>query len=820
MNPSEQQTAIYKVALLGSGTMGSQIAAHCANAGLDTLLYGLGSDSSDPDSARSAINRLQKLKPAPFAISDWRDYLQPANYEQLQLLGDCDLVIEAVSEDLAVKQDLYKKITPHLKEDCILASNTSGIQIEKLADGLEPNLRFRFCGIHFFNPPRYMELLELIPSSHTSSAVIYDLEAFATSRLGKHIVVAKDTPGFIANRLGLFALMSTLHHAAKMDLNFDLVDELTGRLIGHPKSATFRTIDLVGIDILKNVCTNLYNELTDDPWRFIFQFPDYLETLIANNRLGQKSGAGIYQKQDDGSIYVLDKHTQDYVPRQRQLDDDIKEIKEAAAENDRLDFQALAASDNKQAQFLYAIHRDLFHYAAHHANTVAHSLRDIDVALRWGFGWQQGIFEHWQRIGWQTVCQLIQHDIVHKKTLCDAPLASWTANANCRMIYFDGKVWSPERNAYITASDHPIYRKQLFALSFCGEAQPGKTIFENESLRLWHDDDDIAVVGFKTKMHTLNYQAITGLAEAIKIAEQDYQGLIVWQQQAPFCAGANLLEVLLAAKVGKFTKTSMLSQAKTLFLQLAKPELPSIGDLPPIDTVIEELQNTFMYLRNSRIPTVAAVQGLALGGGCELLLHCDHVVAALESYIGLVEIGVGLLPAGGGCKEMAYRAYRESIDGDIYSRLQAYYRNIATAKVSTSAIEARQMGYLRPSDTVVMNAYELLYVAKHYVRAIAAGGYCPPRPAQSLKTAGSATAANFKGYVANLHCGNYISDYDRYLADTVAEVLCVAQLPANQTVTAKWFLKNERRAFLSLLDENKTQARIEHMLKHNKALRN
>ena len=796
--------------------MGSQIAAHCANAGLDTLLFGISSDVSDHDSAGYAINRLRKLKPPPLATADSCDYLTASDYQQLHLLSDCDLVIEAISEDLSLKQELYKKITPHLKKDCILASNTSGIRIEKLADALDSDLQARFCGMHFFNPPRYMELLELIPSSRTDSSVISELEMFATARLGKHIVVAKDSAGFIANRLGLFALMSTLHHAEQMDLGFDLVDELTGRLIRRPKSATCRTIDLVGIDILKNVCSQLHEELTDDPWRSVFKFPEYLETLIAKNHLGAKSGAGFYQKQKDGTIYVLDRHTQNYVARRKYTDNDIKDI----VKNHALDFVAAATTDNKYLQFLYAIQRDLFHYAAYHALAIAHSLRDIDTALRWGFGWQQGIFEHWQSIGWQAVCQCIQQDIVSGKTICNVPLADWASNPNCRMIYFDDKVWSPKNNTYTAISKHPLYSKQSYALSFCGQPQPGKTIWENEALRLWHDGDEIAVVGFKTKMHTLNYQAITGLAKAIKIAEQNYQGLIIWQQQAPFCAGANLLEVLLAAKVGKFTKTSLLSQTKTLLLHLAKPELPQIDDLPPIDTVIEQLQNTFMYLRNSHIPTVAAVQGLALGGGCELLLHCDHVVVALESYIGLVEIGVGLLPAGGGCKEMAYRAYRKSIDGDIYTQLQAYYRNIATAKISSSALEAKQMGYLRSSDTVIMNAYELLYVAKQYVRALDASGYHPPKAEQSFSVAGATAAANFKGYVANLHKGNYISDYDRYLADTIAEVLCGAPLVANQKIDAKAFLKNERRAFLSLLNEKKTQARIEHILKHNKPLKN
>lgn len=820
MSPSERPPAIYKIALLGCGTMGSQIAAHCANAELDTLLYGMSDDVSDPDSAAYALNRLHRLKPPPLVATELCDYITAVDYRQLNLLADCDLVIEAVSEDLAIKQSLYEKITPYLKDNCILASNTSGLRIEKLADGLEAKLQSRFCGMHFFNPPRYMELLELIPSGYTDPLVISDLEAFATAKLGKHIVVAKDTPGFIANRLGLFALMNTLYHAEKAGLSFDLVDELTGPLIGRPKSATFRTIDLVGIDVLKDVCTHLYDELADDPWRAIFKCPDYIEMLITKKRLGQKSGSGIYQKQKDGTIHVLDRQTGKYVPRQKLLDDGITEIKEKAIKNRSLDLEFLASSDNRQAQFLYAIHRDLFHYVAYHARSVAHSLRDIDLALRWGFGWQQGIFELWQKIGWQTVCRLIQRDIVSKKTFCKVPLPNWTLNPNCRMIYFNGKVWSPEHDAYTTITKHPIYRKQLFALSFCGEPQPGKTLLENESLRLWHNGDDIAVVSLKTKMHTLNYQAISGLAQAIQIAERDYRGLIVWQQHAPFCAGADLLEVLLAAKVGRLTKTSLLSQAKTLLLRLSKPELPSIDDLPPISSVIEELQNTFMYLRNSRIPTVAAVQGLALGGGCELLLHCDHVVAASESYIGLVEIGVGLLPAGGGCKEMAYRAYCESADGDPFTRLQTYYRHIATAKVSAGALQARQMGYLRPSDTIVMNAYELLYVAKQYVAALNAGGYRPPRPEQRFRVAGSTVAANLKGYVANLHQGRHLSDYDRHLADTIADVLCASELAADLEVNAKWFLNNERRAFLSLLNRSETQDRIEHMLKHNKALRN
>lgn len=817
MNLSERQLPIRKVALLGSGTMGSQIAAHCVNAALPTILYGLSSDPVDPNSAAYAINHLRQMKPPPLVDADLTHSLIAADYQQLDLLKTCDLVIEAVSEDLTVKQGLYEKIAPYLREDCILVSNTSSISIEKLASNLPADLQSRFCGMHFFNPPRYMGLVELIPSSHTASSILFTLEGFATSQLGKHIIVAKDTAGFVANRFGLFALMSTLHHAERISLNLDLVDELTGQLIGRPKSATFRTIDLVGIDILKNVCTYLYDELIDDPWRSVFRLPKWLEDLADQGHLGQKTGQGIYHKQEDGTIHVLDRQTGGYVPRQKSLADEAKQLVD---HHHTLDFEAAVVSNHPQAQFLYAIHRDFFHYVAHHALATVHSLGDIDLALRWGFGWQQGVFEHWQKIGWQIVCQRLQQDISSGRALSTTPLANWALNPNCHQIYCDEKVWSPEHQEHIATTKHPVYQKQLFALSFCNQSIAGKTIFENESLRLWHDDDEIAIASLKTKMHALNYQAITSLAEAITIAEERYHGLLIWQQQPPFCVGANLLEVLLAAKAGKLTSNSLISQAKSMLLHIAKPDLPSIDDLPPIDEVVEALQDTFMRLRNSHIPTVAVVQGLALGGGCELLLHCDRVVAAMESYIGLVEAGVGLLPAGGGCKEMACRAYLESEPSETFPRLQRYYQQIATAQVSGSALEAQRMGYLRSGDTIVMNSYELLYAAKQQVRALCAGGYHPPQLEQYFTVAGSTAAANLKAYVVNLHQGNYISDYDLHLANVIAELFCGAALSAGQRVTASWFLKNEKCAFLGLLKQQKTQDRIEYMLKHNKPLRN
>ncbi len=811
---------IKKIAVLGSGVMGSQIAAHCANAGVETVLFGLSEEADSADSAGYALARLDHLKPPPLAAREAARYLSAATYDRhLPLLGQCDLVIEAVSEDPDVKRDLYRRVTPHLSDDCLLASNTSGIRIATLAQELPDDVQPRFCGVHFFNPPRYLMLVELTPTAVTAGSTLATLEGYLTTVLGKHVVVARDTPGFIGNRFGVFAMMSAVHHAHRLGLAPALVDELTGKLIGRAKSATFQTADLVGLDVLASLTRHLHQTLEDDPWREYFQTPQWILDLVDKGHYGRKTGIGIYRK-DGSDICVVDPATGEYHRREKTLDDAVKNSA-GLAYPER--FNQWAESAHPQAQFLYAIHRDLFHYAAFHAEQTAHSLRDVDLALRWGYGWEIGIFEQWQEIGWGGVARRIQDDVANHRALAAVPLPDWAADEERTRAYNESGAFSPQRREYVPRRDHPVYRHHTPTL-LAGEAPPGTlpgtTLFDNPSFRLWHDDEDVAVASFKTKLHTLNYEVVQSLDRAITVAERDYKGLIIWHPQAPFCAGADLLEILLTVKTGKITDAGLISKIKAGSLHLLKPELPPVGQLPPTSEVIALLQQTFMRLRCCNVPTVCAVQGLVLGGGCELLLHCDRTVAALESYIGLVEIGVGVLPAGGGCKEMAWRAFCDAKGGDVFPHAARYYEQIALGKVSISAADAVKLGYLRRADPIVMNPHELLHAAKRQVDALYESGYRPPRREQAFEVAGPAAYANFQSRLVNLREGKYISAYDYHLAEVIAGVICGTPLPAKTTVTADWFLRAEREAFLKLLARKETQQRIEHMLKRGKPLKN
>ena len=808
---------IQQIAVLGSGVMGGQIAAHCANAGVETLLFGLNEDADSADSAYHALARLKQLKPPPLAASGAMRYLRAASYDRdSALLEQCDLVIEAVSEDATVKRELYRRVTPHLSDYCILASNTSGIRIATLAEEIGADRRPRFCGVHFFNPPRYLPLVELTPTAATDQDTLNTLEGYLTTVLGKHVITAKDTPGFIANRFGVFALMSALHHADRLGLAPALVDELTGRLIARAKTATFQTADLVGLDVLISLTGHLHQTLEDDPWRECFQIPQWIRDLADKGHYGRKAGIGIYRK-DGGDVLVIDPATGEYHKHEKTL---AEKVKKSAALDAAARFTAWGNSEHPQAQFLHAIHRDLFHYAAFHAEHTSHSLRDVDLALRWGYNWDSGPFEQWQTIGWEEVRRCIQDSLTDGSALADAALPEWTSDARCTQIYTANGAFSPQHRDHVPRSDHPVYRHHT-PTPLAGEPPPvGTTIFDNPSFRLWHDGEDIAIASFKTKMHTLNYEVIQSLGRALDLVERDYKGLVIWQPQAPFCAGADLLEVLLSVKVGKITDDGLISRIKAGSLHLVKPELPSVGQLPSTHDVIALLQQTFMRLRGCTVPTVSAVQGLALGGGCEMLLHCDRTVAALDSYIGLVEIGVGVLPAGGGCKEMAYRAFRDARGGDVFPHLTRYYEQIALGKVSGSAPDAVRMGYLERSNPIVMNPHELLHAAKRQVDALYDGGYRPPHREQRFEVAGTAADANLRSRLVNLQEGQYISAYDHHLAAVIAGVICGTPLPAGTMVTADWLLRNEREAFVKLLARKETQQRIEHMLKHGKPLKN
>ena len=654
---------IRKVAVLGAGVMGAQIAAHCANAGVPVVLFDLPAKDGDPSGiARKAIDSLKKLDPAPLATKDRAQFIDGANYgSDLEQLRGCDLIIEAIAEKLEWKLDLYAKVAPFIRPDAIFASNTSGLSIAALDAGLPEALRDRFCGIHFFNPPRYMALVELIATARTQPAMLDDLEAWLTSRLGKSIVRAKDTPNFVANRIGVMSILAVMHHTARLGLGFDEVDALTGPLIGRPKSATYRTADVVGLDTLAHVVGTMQATLPDDPWHAYFKNPDWLTGLIAQGALGQKTRGGIYRK-DGKTITVLDVATQAYRPSAGEVAPEVLAVLKQRNPADR--FAQLRASSHPQAQFLWAIFRDVFHYCAVQLGAIADNARDIDLAMRWGFGWSQGPFETWQAAGWQAIAAAIQADIDAGLAMSAAPLPAWVFDGR-QGVHAAAGSWSASDSTLKPRSALPVYGRQLYPEQVLGEAAPdaGLTLWENEGVRLWSlpaRDARIGIVSFKSKMHAIGNEVMDGLLEAIARAERDLDGLVIWHD-APFAVGANLQQVAEACQAGQF-------------------------DL--LEKTVAKFQQVSMALKHAAVPTVAAVQGMALGGGCEFVMHASHRVLALESYVGLVEAGVGLIPAGGGCKEFALRAAEmaaRAAGGDVFPFIQNSFQTIAMANVSKSA---------------------------------------------------------------------------------------------------------------------------------------
>jgi 3-hydroxyacyl-CoA dehydrogenase len=834
---------IRKVAVLGAGVMGAQIAAHLVNANVETLLFELPAQEGDPNgNVSKALEGLKKLDPAPIASPAKLSCIQPANYEQhLELLRGCDLVIEAIAERMDWKSGLYQKVAPYLGEHSIFASNTSGLSINKLAEAFPENLRHRFCGIHFFNPPRYMHLVELIPCTGTEASLLDHLEEFLVSTLGKGVVRAKDTPNFIANRIGVFSMLATKHHAQAFDLGFDMVDALTGRYLGRPKSATFRTLDVVGLDVFAHVVNTMRENLTEDPWRKHFELPGWFNYLVEQGALGQKTKRGIYQKIGK-EIHVLDIHSKEYRLSDAKIDDEVKEI---LRERDWA--KKLAALRNKphpQAEFLWATFRDVFHYCALQLEHIANNARDLDFAVRWGFGWDAGPFEIWQAAGWQQVAGWIAADIKAGKAMSHAPLPAWATEPDRVGVHTQQGSFSPLPQAgeggaqrrerdYQPRSQLPVYRRQLFPDRLLGESvQYGETVFETDDVRLWHNGDDIAILSFKTKMHAISNEVLDGILRAVDEAEAHFRALVLWQVEAPFSAGAHLLQLMQgvqetsdAPPKGMFDKLKGAANRVKYTIAGGNTSLGEVlnaatGNVPRVEEVVAKFQQVSLRLRYAQVPTIAAVYGLALGGGCEFSIHCTRIVASLETYIGLVEVGVGVLPAGGGCKEMALRAAHEARGGDIFPHLKRYFQQIAMGEVAKSAELARDMGYLKPSDRIVLNQYELLHVAKEEARALTATAYRPPLQPRQIPVAGRPGIATLKTAMVNMLEGGFISEHDYNIGCRIAETMCGGDVEAGSIVDEQWLLDLERKNFMELLATDKTRARVEYMLKNGKPLRN
>ena len=794
---------VRKVAVLGAGVMGAQIAAHLVNCKVPVVLFDLPAKEGPKSGiALKAIDNLKKLKPAPLGVPEGAALIQPANYEEhLAQLAGCDLVIEAIAERMDWKLDLYKKIAPHVAPHAILASNTSGLSITQLSEAIPEEMRARFCGIHFFNPPRYMALVELIPTPSTRTEVLDQLEAFVTSGLGKNVVRAKDTPNFVANRVGIAGLLATMLEAAKAGLSYDVVDDLTGKKLGRASSGTFRTADVVGLDTMAHVIKTLQDTLSadTDPFYASFATPADLQKLLQAGALGQKTGAGFYKKVGK-EIQRFDAATGGYVAAGGKADAIVERmLKKPAAERLKL----LRESSNPQAQFLWALHRNSFHYAAVHLSTIADSARDIDFAMRWGFGVKQGPFELWQEAGWKQVAQWIQEDIESGKALCKAPLPAWVFEGSIadKGVHTAEGSWSPNKKSYVALSALPVYQRQHFRENVLGAARldpatAGKTLAEDESMRLWTLDDEVVIASIKTKVHAIGPGVIEGLAKGIALAEQQYKGLVIWSGDDPFSYGADLQAML---------PTFMKGGAKAI-----APEE-------------KKLQDAMLAIRYANVPTVAAVRGMALGGGCEVAVHCAKRVVAMESYIGLVEVGVGLIPGGGGLAYIARRAAEMAAAGnanaDLFPFIREGFTAAAMAKVGTSAIESRKLGYLLDDDVIVPHKDELLYVAIAQAKAMFDSGWRAP-VRKTFPVAGRSAKATIMGQLANMRDGGFISAHDYHISGLIADVICGGDVDAGSLVNEEYLMSLERKHFCSLLEHPKTQERIMGMMQTGKPVRN
>ena len=805
--------AFSKIAVLGSGTMGGQIAAHFANLGFEVVMF----DTSHEAISKS-LNMMKKLKPTPLASQSVIGLIKTSTYDTMDVLSKCDFIIESVVENLDIKKQLFSNIAPYVNDDAVLVTNTSGLSIQKIAEHSPESLRSRIFGVHFFNPPRYLPLVELIRTSFSDEKLLHKAEGFITSALGKEVVYAKDSPAFIANRIGVFSFLAVLKHAENFSLSADTVDALTGKRVGRPASATFRTLDVVGLDVMSNVVKNIYENAKDDPWVELFKLPDWIDNLIAEGSLGSKTKKGIYEKIGK-DIYVYDPASDQYRLSDKTISAEVKKIlkENGNIENSLL---TLSKSDDPQAQFLWSVHRDVFHYACYQLEHVAETVRCVDLALKSGFAWQRGIFEQVQLTGWSEVRDSLNMDINNGAALSSESLPSWVLDKS--FVYSDEGAYDPNKNQYTPRSSHPVYDRQLLKPLLKGEKQHQQEILlDGESTKLVNIGDGVASISFKTKMNVLSSSVLTELPKCLDFLEDNgFNALIFKQEQEHFCAGANLYEIISAIKLGLLEKDpGVTSKAKKKAFELMHPELPKLGKLYSIKKIVAMLQELFMRLKHGKILTIAAVDGLALGGGCELLLHCNKVVASMNSYIGLVEVGIGALPAGCGSKEMTLRAFTNKESDDIFPLLSKYFEQIAMAKVSASALEAKEMGYLKADDVIIANPNELLYVAKQQALALLDSGFKSPLDS-TFKVVGKAGYANIMAQVANLHEGHFISEHDNYIVTHLAKVMTGSKVEENTTVNSQMILDLERKYFIKLLSTKKTQDRIEYMLRNSKPLRN
>ncbi|WP_323755615.1 3-hydroxyacyl-CoA dehydrogenase/enoyl-CoA hydratase family protein [Roseivirga sp.] len=791
--------SIRKVAVLGSGVMGSRIACHFANIGVEVLLLDMVPRDlpEDQKSNKAARNKLVndalatalKSKPSPIYDLSFSNRISTGNFEDdMSKISEVDWIIEVVVERLDIKKIIFDQVEQHRKPGTLVTSNTSGIPMHLMCEGRSEDFQKHFCGSHFFNPPRYLRLLEIIPGPKTDPAIIDFLMHYGDLFLGKETVLCKDTPAFIANRIGIYAIMSAMHTIEEMGLTVGEVDRMTGPIIGRAKSATFRTMDVVGLDTTVNVANNLYKGLQNDEAREKFVLPGIVEEVHKRGWFGDKSKQGYFKKTKDANgkteILELDLKTYEYGERTRANFKALEAVKEE--ENLKVRIKTLVHFDDKAGEFYRTTFYDTFKYVSFRIPEISDELYRIDQAVCAGFGWELGPYETWDLLGVKAT--------VKKMEAMDLKPAAWVyemLEAGNDSFY---KIEKGIKHYYDIPSKSYKVIPGLDELIILENIRETNKVWGNAGASVFDIGDGVLCLEFHTKMNSMGAEVIEGIQTAISMAEKDYKGLVIGNEGPNFSAGANLAMLFMYA---------------------------GDQDFDEINLMIAQFQNTMKRAKFSSIPVVAAPAGLALGGGCELSLHCDAIQAHAETYIGLVEVGVGLIPGGGGTKELALRAADSYVAGDPeLNRLQEAFMNIATAKVATSAEEARGMNILRPTDGITMNRKRLISDAKKKVLELHEAGYTQPVERKNIKVQGVTGLALFEAGINGMLFGNYISEHDAKIARKVGYVMCGGDLTAPQEVSEQYLLDLEREAFLALTAEPKTLERIHSILFKGKPLRN
>ncbi len=792
---------INRVAVLGSGVMGATIAAHLANAGLEVLLLDMvpqklsaaeeqqGLTLDSPAVRNRIVNAgresLLKMKPAPLYLKEYAARIAVGNFEDdLDKVGDCDWIIEVVIEHMPIKKDLLLRLAPHLRAETVVSTNTSGLSVNEMAAVLPVEMRKNFLVTHFFNPPRYMRLLEIVPGRDTDPRLVEELSAFIGRRLGKGIVYAKDTPNFIANRIGVFSIFNAVKHMLDLGMTVEEVDSVAGPATARPKSAAFRTADLVGIDTLAHICRNTYELLPQDESRDTFRVPEFMERMIADGLLGNKSGQGFYKKErQDGRrlIYYFDYTDGAFKPAEKPKFASVAAVK--TVDDPARKINLMVNGRDQAADFAWRSLRDTLIYTVNRIPEIADDIVNIDNAMKWGFNWEIGPFEMFDAIGVDNfVKRAGQDNVAVPQILKEAP-SFYRFNDNGQREFFD----------LLTKSYRPLEQPQdQINLQVLKKA--GKTVEKTANCSIIDLDDGVFCLEFHSKMNSISGDILAMTHKAIKRAEEEGVGLVVGNQGANFSVGANLMLLAVAMAEGAYED---------------------------IDLVIRSFQKATMALKYAKIPVVAAPFGMTLGGGCEFALHADAIAAHAETYMGLVEIGVGLLPAGGGTKEMCLRAVNLAgqYETDISPFIFKYFRQIGMAKVSMGAAELDGMGYMRHGDSISMNIDRLIADAKKKVLALA-GNYRPAKPAENIPAPGRGVAASIKSQLWNMRMGGFVTAYEEQLGGIIADVITGGDVLSGTTLTEEDLLVLERQAFLKLCGNKKTAERIQHMLKKGKPLRN